>query len=112
MNLIDWEQFEGIVDFSDPECLEIFDEFADKLPSQLEELRALGAASNHPGVADLSHKLRGSCLTFGLVQVSEILTNLERDAKSGGDVNPDIWYDRLNVALEGSQQEISLRRNG
>ncbi|MCB1096059.1 MAG: Hpt domain-containing protein [Verrucomicrobiae bacterium] len=112
MELIDWEQFEGIVDFSDSECVEIYEEFAEELPVHLAALRTACAASDSSQAAELAHRLRGSCLTFGLVEVSEILRQLETDGKAGNDLSPELWEQRLPLAAEGSLKSISLRKNG
>ena len=112
MTLIDWEQFEGVVDFSDPDCGEIYDEFVEEVPGQLEDLRAVCVSADHSGAANLAHRLRGSCLTFGMAHVSQILTDLESGAKAGQEIAPENWYQQVKDAFDESIHAVSLRRTG
>lgn len=110
MELIDWNQFNEIVDFDDPECVEIFDDFAAEVPGQLRELKEACARGEHDEAVRLAHRLRGGCSTFGFNGIASLLQNLESAAKEGSSIDPNSWYAATLGAFDGASRDVAERR--
>lgn len=110
MDAIDWDQVAGVLDFADPECLEIYDEFLEMVSEELVALRDAGTGGEHATVVELAHRLRGSCLTFGFSGLGHVLKAVETSAKAHGDLSADSWYAEATAAFSQARAAVDLRR--
>ena len=107
---IDWDQFEGIVDFTDPDCIEIYDEFIEGLRGQLSTLRSVCSSADCAEAARISHRIRGGCLTFGISGLSRILDSLEESALAGGAIESLQWFEESMTKLEAFTHAVDSRK--
>lgn len=61
----------------------LIDIFLDDVEARLQNLTAAAGSADLPAVADLSHLLQGSALTFGAARLAERAGELEAAARSG-----------------------------
>lgn len=106
--VLDREQFDAIVDADDPECLEIFDDFCQLARQQLLELDNAGNQENWTIVSGIAHQLKGSSSTFGFVQFSKRISEVEIAAKSA---NPSFAPHLCEGLTEAFEQAVAKARS-
>jgi CheY-like chemotaxis protein len=86
--------------------------FVDGFPTTLESLRTAVRAGDAAAVRHLSHKLRGSALTLGVMRVAGVAQELEDLADLGTVEGGELLVDRLGVAGVEACDVLVVRRFG
>ncbi len=73
--------------WSDEELREVLDSFLDSTPELVKALRASVSAKDWDEVHRLSHRLRGSVLALGMVDLETYLKQLEESCLNGGEAD-------------------------
>lgn len=63
---------------SDPDMIELVQEFVQELPSRAESLQTLLAASSYPDLRRLAHQLKGAAGGYGFSPISESAAKVEK----------------------------------
>ncbi len=108
---IDRDQLESIVDPSDPESMEIFDDFQQLAREQLAQLLEARSQGDGGRVHQLAHQLKGSSGTFGFAAFAKAMGTLETAAKTTPQALPSAPSDAellsaLDTAIHAACQAI------
>lgn len=63
---------------SDPDMIELVQEFVQELPSRADSLHALLQASSYPDLRRLAHQLKGAAGGYGFAPISESAAKVEK----------------------------------
>ena len=86
--------------------------FVDSFPRTLESLRTAVRSADADEVRHLSHKLRGSALTLGVMRVAGVAQELEDLADLGTVEGGELLVDRLGIAGKEACDVLVVRRFG
>jgi HPt (histidine-containing phosphotransfer) domain-containing protein len=86
--------------------------FVDGFPTILESLRTAVRSADADAVRHLSHKLRGSALTLGVMRVAGVAQELEDLADLGSVEGGELLVDRLGVVGGEACDVLVVRRFG
>ena len=89
--------------------LKIIGRFGDGAAQTLADLRAAVAAGDAPGTAERAHRLRGSALNVGLVDLAGLCQEVEERARAGELPDPDALT-TLGVAVTAAVVELDRAR--
>ncbi|MBL9154942.1 MAG: response regulator [Verrucomicrobiales bacterium] len=111
--LIDWKQFDMIVDAPDSPCVEIFHRFLETTPGLLMDVAEAAGAGHLVRAAELCHQLKGTSSSFGLAAFADAMKTAEYALRS--DLSPalpdgDDWLSHRLTQLTRSRDEIRAQR--
>lgn len=90
-------------DLAGEECAGIYQEFFNEFASQLSELESAISASDYATIESISHSIKGSSSSLGMLRLSKFASIIEEAAKSD-QVSP--MDDLANCGL-ASQTEVT-----
>ena len=114
VSLIDWRQFDMIVDAPDSPCVGIFLKFVESVPPAISEISAAAGRGDADRTADLCHQLKGTGGSFGLARFTENIKAAERIARSGSGMETlagEDWRRETLLLFSQSRNEIRAQRS-
>lgn len=79
---------------------ELLEMFMEQARSGFQEILISARASDSDAAAEMAHKMVGSCLACGFLELGEALRDLELRCRQGEPVDVLAHVDRMMVALE------------
>jgi HPt (histidine-containing phosphotransfer) domain-containing protein len=80
---------------SDPDLLDIVEEFVDSLGTRIAELKKAFAEQNWSELTTLAHRLKGAGGSYGYPEISALAGVLEQQFKMHSAQDFDLWMERL-----------------
>ncbi|MCB1076430.1 MAG: response regulator [Verrucomicrobiae bacterium] len=112
-DLVDWVQFDMIVDDPTSPCVGIFLQFAGSIEAKLREISQAAMDGQSARVGDLCHQLKGTAASFGLVAFTKHIKEAELMARGEanlGGIATQGWIADCLTLFDRSRDRITSER--
>lgn len=89
-----------IIQTDDPAIADLLPRYLERRRHDVETLRSLHAEAQFDAVAQLGHRMRGSGAAYGIPQITEIGTAIDRAARAGDTDGVSAAIERLAAFVE------------
>ena len=95
-NLVDFTQFDAMIDGPESPCVEIYRDFVKAAELSVARIGKAAREGDSSQVESISHQHKGASASFGLVGFSALMSAAESAARSGtgiSDIASEAWVD-------------------
>lgn len=114
MDLVDWKQFDMIVDAPDSPCVGILADFIASIPPAMSDLQQAAGAGDSSRVADIGHQFKGSANSFGFVAFGKNMLEAEKAGRTDGEwletFSGDDWREKCLALLQETVATVVRER--
>lgn len=114
MDLVDWKQFDMIVDAPDSPCVGILSDFIASIPPAMSDLQQAAGAGDASRVADIGHQFKGSANSFGFVAFGKNMLEAEKAGRTDGEwletFSGDDWREKCLALLQETVATVVRER--
>lgn len=89
-----------LIQVDDPAIAELLPRYLERRRHDVETLRSLHAKAEFEAVAQMGHRMRGSGSAYGIPQITEIGTAIDRSARGGDADGVSAAIERLAAFVE------------
>lgn len=93
---------------TDPDLIDIVQEFVEGIPERIAELRGAFEANNWETLETLAHRLKGAGGSYGYADISDLAATMERQFKAHCAIEFQSWITQLEHLTQAARRGLPV----
>jgi len=112
MSLIDKAHLDQLMEIGGADLVkELIEIFRKEAPSNISKIKSLDVLKNQKEIGELSHKLKSSCASLGLISMSKHCAMVEKKVRDGFAVNGDELNKMIDFIDKANAELVNYKLN-